>query len=69
MIFLLSLMSFANSQSQVLVWRVELTFPTSPPVATSVDVNSTGNAPSSGGTAHASWTYMSKSESMWSQNR
>ena len=25
--------------------------------------NSTGNAPSSGGTAHASWTYMSKSAS------
>ena len=38
-------MSFANSQSTVLEWCVDLTFPTNPPVTTSVDVNPTGNVP------------------------
>ena len=40
-----TLMSFANSQSTVLECCVDFTFPTNPPVTTSVDVNPSGNVP------------------------
>ena len=40
-----TLMSFANSQSEVLGWCVDLTFPTNPPVTTSVDINPSSYVP------------------------
>ena len=38
-------MSFANSESAWLEWCVEVTFPTEPPISTTIDVHDQGNIP------------------------
>jgi len=40
-----TLMSFANSDSTILKWCVVITFPTAPPVSTTVDVHEKGDIP------------------------
>ena len=38
-------MSFANSATEILEWCVDITFPTTPPVTTTVDVHESGDIP------------------------